>query len=98
VFTSASSWEAYSARKELAPDVRRSTMDRTTVTLDAQFDTLDAHVEGVGNAQVAGSPSGMPEFVRETATTWPEPAPVPLPHDEDDMDRVIFAALVSPYV
>jgi hypothetical protein len=73
-------------------------MDRTTVTLDAQFDTLDAHVEGVGNAQVAGSPSGMPEFVRETATTWPEPAPVPLPHDEDDMDRVIFAALVSPYV
>jgi hypothetical protein len=73
-------------------------MDRTTVTLDAQFDTLDAHVEGVGNAEAVGSPAGLPELVRETATTWPEPAPVPLPQDEEEMDSVIFAALVSPYV
>ena len=43
-------------------------MDRTTVTLDAQFDTLDAHVEGVGNAEAVGSPAGLPELVRETAT------------------------------
>lgn len=76
-------------------------MDRMLATLDAQFDTLDAHVEGVGNAEAAGSPAGMPElapFVRETATAWPEPPPVPLAHDEEEMDRVIFAALVSPYV
>jgi hypothetical protein len=73
-------------------------MDRTTVTLDAQFDTLDAHVEGVGNAESVGAPAGLQELVRETATTWPEPPPVPLPHNEEDMDRVIFAALVSPYV
>jgi hypothetical protein len=73
-------------------------MDRTTVTLDAQFDTLDAHVEGVGNAEAVGAPAGLQELVRETATTWPEPPPVPLPHNEEDMDRVIFAALVSPYV
>src|SRR3954469_14924878 len=84
-----------------APDSRRSKMDRTLATLDAQFDTLDAHVEGIGNAENAGRPAGMPElvpFVRETATTWPEPPPVPLLHDEEDMDGVIFAALVSPYV
>jgi hypothetical protein len=76
-------------------------MDRTLATIDAQFETLDAHVEGVGNAEAAGSPAGLPElapFVRETATTWLDPLPVPLPHDEDEMDRVIFAALVSPYV
>jgi hypothetical protein len=73
-------------------------VDRTTVTLDAQFDTLDAHIEGVGNAEAVGKPAGLPELVRETATTWPEPPPVPLPHDEEEMDRVIFAALVSPYV
>jgi hypothetical protein len=73
-------------------------MDRTTVTLDAQFDTLDAHVEGVGNAEAVVAPAGLTELVRETATTWPEPSPVPLPHNEEDMDRVIFAALVSPYV
>jgi hypothetical protein len=74
-------------------------MDPTIATLDAQFDTLDAHVEGIGNAEEAGEPAGMPElapFVRETATTWPEPPPVPLVHDEEGMDRVIFAALVSP--
>jgi hypothetical protein len=73
-------------------------MDRTTVTLDAQFDTLDAHVEGVGNAEAVGAPAGLSQFVRETATVWPEPPPAPLPRDEDEMDRVIFAALVSPYV
>jgi hypothetical protein len=73
-------------------------MDRTTVTLDAQFDTLDAHIEGVGNADAVGTPAGLPELVRETATILPEPSPVPLPKDEEDMDRVIFAALVSPYV
>jgi hypothetical protein len=72
-------------------------MDRTLATLDAQFDTLDAHVEGIGNAEAA-----VPElapFVRETATVWPEAvAATPLPENEEDMDRVIFAALVSPYV
>jgi hypothetical protein len=71
-------------------------MDRTMATLDAQFDTLDAYVEGVGNAEAA-----VPElapFVRETATVWPEAASSPLPENEEDMDRVIFAALVSPYV
>ena len=76
-------------------------MDRTLATLDAQFDTLEAHVEGIGNAENAGRPAGMPElvpFVRETATTSPEPPPVPLLHDEEEMDGVIFAALVSPYV
>jgi hypothetical protein len=76
-------------------------MDRTLATLDAQFDTLDAHVEGVGNADSAARPAGMPElgsFVRETATSWPEPPPIPLLHDEEEMDGVIFAALVSPYV
>jgi hypothetical protein len=72
-------------------------MDRTLATLDAQFDTLDAHVEGVGNAEQAGSPE-LARLVRETATTWPEPPTAPLAHDEEDMDRVIFAALVSPYV
>ena len=72
-------------------------MDRTLATLDAQFETLDAHMEGVGNAEAA-----VPEFapfVRETATVWPEAAvAAPLPETEEDMDRVIFAALVSPYV
>jgi hypothetical protein len=72
-------------------------MDRTLAPLDAQFDTLDAHVEGIGNAEAA-----VPElapFVRETATTWPEVVSTPpLPENEDDMDHVIFAALVSPYV
>jgi hypothetical protein len=72
-------------------------MDRTLATLDAQFETLDEHVAGVDNAKEAGSPE-LASFVRETATTWPEPPPAPLPHDEEDMDRVIFAALVSPYV
>jgi hypothetical protein len=72
-------------------------MDRTLATLDAQFETLDAHVEGVGNAE-ATVPELAP-FVRETATAWPEAAVgAPLPESEDDMDRVIFAALVSPYV
>jgi hypothetical protein len=76
-------------------------MDRTLATVDAQFDTLDAHVEGIGNAEAAGQPAGMPElvpFVRETATTWPEPPPAPLARDAEELDRVIFAALVSPYV
>ena len=76
-------------------------MDRTLATLDAQFDTLDAHVEGIGNAEAAGRPAGMPElapFVRETATSWPEPPPIPLLRDEEELDGVIFAALVSPYV
>jgi hypothetical protein len=72
-------------------------MDRTLATIDAQFETLDAHIEGVGNAEAA-----VPElapFVRETATMWPTDATTaPLPENEDDMDRVIFAALVSPYV
>jgi hypothetical protein len=77
-------------------------MDRTLATLDAQFDTLDAHMEGIGNAEQAGESAGMPElapFVRETAVDWPSAlvAP-PLPHDEEEMDRVIFAALVSPFV
>jgi hypothetical protein len=72
-------------------------MDRTLATLDAQFETLDAHAEGVGNAE-ATVPELAP-FVRETATVWPADAPAaPLPENEDDMDRVIFAALVSPYV
>jgi hypothetical protein len=76
-------------------------MDRMLATLDAQFETLDAHVEGVGNAEAAGPPAGLPSlasFVRETATASPELPSVPLPHDEDEMDGVIFAALVSPYV
>jgi hypothetical protein len=51
----------------------------------------------VGNAEAA-----VPElapFVRETATMWPTDATTaPVPENEDDMDRVIFAALVSPYV
>ena len=71
-------------------------MDRTLTTLDAQFETLDAYVEGIGNAEAA-----VPELaplVRETATVWPEAVSTPLPENEDDMDRVIFAALVSPYV
>jgi hypothetical protein len=72
-------------------------MDRTLATLDASFDTLDAHVEGVGNAE-AVVPELAP-FVRETATVWPEAvSPTPLPENEEDMDHVIFAALVSPYV
>jgi hypothetical protein len=72
-------------------------MDRTLTTLDAQFDTLDAHVEGIGNAEEAVPE--MAPFVRETATDWPEAAlSAPLPENEEDMDRVIFAALVSPYV
>jgi hypothetical protein len=72
-------------------------MDRTLATLDAQFETLDAHVEGVGNAEEA-SPEMAP-FVRETATVWPSDATTaPLAENGDDMDRVIFAALVSPYV
>ncbi|MEA2441691.1 MAG: hypothetical protein QOH76_3115 [Thermoleophilaceae bacterium] len=72
-------------------------MDRTLATLDAQFDTLDAHVEGVGNAEAA-TPE-LATFVRETATEWPESAAAPpLPENAEDMDRVIFAALVSPYV
>ena len=72
-------------------------MDRTLATLDAQFDTLDAHVEGVGNAEAA-TPE-LATFVRETATDWPEAAAAPpLPENAEDMDRVIFAALVSPYV
>lgn len=74
-------------------------MDRTLVPLDAQFETLDAHVEGVTNAEAAGAVEGLPTLVRETSTEWlPEQPPTPLPQDEDDMDRVIFAALVSPYV
>src|SRR3954454_22286782 len=84
-----------------APDSRRSKMDRTLATLDAQFDTLDAHVEGIGNAEDAGRPAGMPEletFVRERATTWPEAPPVPLLQDEETIDGVISAALVSTYV
>jgi hypothetical protein len=72
-------------------------MDRTLATLDAQFETLDAHVEGVDNAEEA-----VPElapFVRATATAWPSDATTaPLAENEDDLDRVIFAALVSPYV
>ena len=48
-------------------------MDRTLATLDAQFDTLDAHVEGVGNAEAA-TPE-LAQFVRETATAWPESRP-----------------------
>ena len=72
-------------------------MDRTLATLDAQFETLDAHMEGVGNAE-ASVPQLAP-FVRETATAWPEAAvSAPLPESEEDMDRVIFAALVSPFV
>jgi hypothetical protein len=72
-------------------------MDRTLTTLDAQFETLDAHVEGVGNAEAA-TPE-LAHFVRETATEWPEDAATPpLPESPEDMDRVIFAALVSPYV
>jgi hypothetical protein len=76
-------------------------MDRMLATLDAQFETLDAHLEGVGNAEAAGSPAGLPplaSFVRETATASPELPSAPLPHDEEEMDSVIFAALVSPYV
>jgi hypothetical protein len=73
-------------------------MDRTLATIDAQFETLDAHVEGVGNAEGAASPE-LAWFVRETATAWPEAATTaPLAESEEDMDRVIFAALVSPYV
>src|SRR3954454_6661698 len=43
-----------------APDRRRSKMDRTLATLHAQFDTLDAHVEGIGNTADAGRAAGMP--------------------------------------
>jgi hypothetical protein len=73
-------------------------MDRTLASLDA---TLEGHAEGVRNAAAAGSQPGLPElepFVRETATSWPEPAPAPLAHDAEELDRTIFAALVSPYV
>jgi hypothetical protein len=76
-------------------------MDRTLVPLDAQFDTLDAHVEGVGNAAEAGLSAGMPElapFVAELAIESPDMAPTPLPQNEEEMDSVIFSALVSPYV
>ena len=53
-------------------------MDRTLATLDAQFDTLDAHVEGVGNVEVAGRPAGT---VRSTTggfgwTTPPQVTPL----------------------
>ena len=77
-------------------------MDHMTTALDAQFETLDAHVDGVANAEEYGSSAGMPglaPFVRETATDWPDNVPsAPLPQDAEDMDRVIFAALVSPFV
>jgi hypothetical protein len=77
-------------------------MDHTLAALDAQFETLDAHAEGVTNAEAAAAPAGLPDLaphVRETAIDWPESLPAaPLPQDEDDMDRVIFAALVSPFV
>src|SRR4051795_8718916 len=39
-----------------APDSRRSKMDRTLATFDAQFDTLDAHAEGIGNVETPGRP------------------------------------------
>ena len=77
-------------------------MDHTTAAFDAQFETLDAHAEGVGNAEAYAPSAGMPQlgpFVRETATDWPESLPAaPLPQSDEDMDRVIFAALVSPFV
>jgi hypothetical protein len=52
------------------------------------------------DANAAWHDSGLPDmgpFARETATEWPQPEPSPLPQNEEEMDSVIFAALVSPY-
>lgn len=62
-------------------------MDRTRSSHDATPD-------------VAWFDSGLPDlgpFARETATSWEQPEPSPLPQNEEEMDSVIFAALVSPY-
>jgi prepilin-type processing-associated H-X9-DG protein len=51
-------------------------------------------------ANYAWFDSGLPDmgpFARETATSWEQPEPSPLPQDEEELDGVIFAALVSPY-
>lgn len=50
------------------------------------------------NASLDATLEGLEPFVAETATEWPEPEPAPLVHDEEELDRTIFAALVSPYV
>jgi hypothetical protein len=78
-------------------------MDHTLAALDAQFDTLDAHAEAVADLEALHAPegAGMPELqplVRETAMAPPSLIPAPLPRDAEDMDGVIFAALVSPYM
>jgi hypothetical protein len=56
-------------------------------------------------ANPAWHDAGLPDlgpFTRETATPWAEgqaePQPAPLPKTEEDLDEVIFGALVSPYV
>jgi hypothetical protein len=63
--------------------------------MDPELAALDAQLE-------TDRPADLPDLaqhVRETATDWPETLPsAPMPQDEDDMDRMIFAALVSPFV
>jgi hypothetical protein len=59
-------------------------MDRTLATLDAQFETLDAHVEGVGNAEATVPelapfvPTPPPRRCRRTRTTWTASSSRPL--------------------
>lgn len=57
------------------------------------------------DTNAAWQDAGLPDlgpFTRETATPWgaglAEPEPAPLPKTEEDLDEVIFSALVSPYV
>jgi hypothetical protein len=78
-------------------------MDQTLATIDAQFDTLDAHADAIADLEAGRAPigAGMPELqplVRETAVGPPAIPPSHVPGDADAMDSVIFAALVSPYM
>jgi hypothetical protein len=78
-------------------------MDHTLATLDAQFDTLDAHADAIADLEAEHAPvgAGMPELqplVRETAMGPPAVPPAHVPNDAEALDGVIFAALVSPYM
>ena len=69
--------------------------------MDRTYHPLDTHAAGVAHAADAGLSAGMPElapFVAELGLEEPLQQPSPLPHDEEEMDEVIFSALVSPYV